>query len=711
MSSTAALQRLFKPRSIALVGATEKSLWSNMAYDNLQRFGFSGPIHLINPKGGTIYRRTAATSCQAVGEPIDAALLMVPEAALADAIGDLAAAGVAGAVVLSSGFAELGTAGAERQQRITAAARAGGLRLLGPNCLGFANFTISAPLWATQLRRPMKNRSVAIVSQSGATASQLAQFAYQQRVGITHLISTGNEADLDLADAIGFLAGEPEVRAVAVFMESARRPEAFLDAVSAVQAAGKPVVLLKVGTSAAASQAAQAHTGALVGDDRVFSAVCRQRGIVRVHTMEDLIATADLIGRVGPLPADGLALVGMSGGMCEIAADQAEREGVSIPTLQPETLQALRSVLPEFATPSNPLDVTGGAMLKPEFLEQALAAIARDPAIGVVAHLFDAPAKADEAGVGRKFLQHIGAGFKTAGKPGVMLSHSFMPVSEDARTLVEEAGITYSGAGLAHGVTALGHLIDWSRAQRRTQAETARTRATAPPATRPVSERQVLEHLAAHGVPVIPGPITTTAAQAVLAASQYEGAVVLKIASPDIAHKTEVGGVALALRGDEAIRQAWQQMMDRVRAARPDARIDGIIVSPMRGRGVELFVGTMRDPQWGPVIAVGLGGVFVEALKDTSLRRLPVSEADVLEMFQELRGRGLLDGFRGAPAIDRAAAARAIVAIGHAALALGDSLVSLEVNPLLAAGSQMEALDGLALWSAAHSSTSAENLS
>ncbi|MDB5969939.1 MAG: CoA-binding protein [Hydrocarboniphaga sp.] len=691
-----ALNRFFKPRSIALVGATEKSLWSNMAYDNLQRFGFAGPVHLINPKGGIIYKRQAAASCTAVGEPIDAALLMVPEAALADAIADLGRAGISGAVVLSSGFAELGASGAQRQQRITEAARAAGVRLLGPNCLGYVNFTSASPLWTTQLRRPMEDRSVAVVSQSGATAGQLAQFAYQQRVGFTHMISTGNEADIDIADAIEFLIGEDEVRSIAVFMETARRPAAFIRAVARAKAAGKPVVVLKVGTSEAAAKAAQAHTGSLVGDDKVFGAVCRRWGIPRVHTMEDLVGVADLIARVGPLKADGLALVGMSGGMCEIAVDQAERDGVPIPELQKETLARLRAALPEFATPSNPLDVTGGAMLKPELLETALGEIARDPGVGIVVHLFDAPAKIENVGIGRVFLKHIGAGFAAGGKPAVMLSHNYMPVSGDARTLAEEAGIIYSGAGLSHGIAAIGHLIAWSRVQR--AAPRAYAQASPKVVLRPVGERAVLGHLATSGVPVIPGPITRSADEAVAEAAKHAGAVVLKIASADIPHKTEAGGVALNIRGADAVGAAWVQMMDRVRAAKPGAHIDGIIVSPMRSEGVELFVGTMRDPQWGPVIAVGLGGVFVEALKDTSLRVLPIDESDVLEMFTELRGSALLDGFRGSPAVDRQATAAAVVAIGNAALALGEELVSLEVNPLLVAGSRVEALDGLTIW-------------
>ncbi|HEY9546755.1 MAG TPA: acetate--CoA ligase family protein, partial [Solimonas sp.] len=236
----------------------------------------------------------------------------------------------------------------------------------------------------------------------------------------------------------------------------------------------------------------------------------------------------------------------------------------------------------------------------------------------------------------------------------------------------------------------------WQRVDR------PQARAAPTTAERPNSERAVLDFLAAQGVPVIPARIATTADEAVAFARNLDAPVVLKIASPDIQHKTEVGGVALNLRGDDAVRTAFEQMMQRVKAAKPDAKLDGIIVSPMRGGGVELFVGTMRDPQWGAAIAVGLGGVFVEALKDTSLRLLPIAEHDALEMLGELRGSALLDGFRGAPAVDRATLAKIIAAIGNAALALGPDLVSLEINPLLAFDGGIEALDGLTVWEDAH---------
>lgn len=693
------LDRLFRPRSIALVGASDRSIWSVSAFDNLKRAGFEGRVVPVNPKGGVIHGVEAATSIAAIGEPIDAALLMVPEAVLGDTLQDLKTAGVGGAVILSAGFAETGEDGVQRQAALTAAAREAGIRILGPNCLGFANFADGAPIWTTPLRRPMPNPTLAVVSQSGALASQMEQFAYQQRIALTHMISTGNEADVTIADAIEYLAHRSEARAIALFLETVRDPVAFARAVEAANAAGKAVVVLKVGTSEAAAAAAQAHTGSLVGDDRVFDALCRRLGVVRVKSLEELVVTADVIGRVGKVERPGLAMLAMSGGLCEIAVDQAEVEGLFLPTLAPATLTALREALPSYATPNNPLDTTGAAMTQPDLIAEALRIVSNDPSIGMVSFVFDAPAKADARGFAARFIDAVGQGIKDAATPGLMFSHTFSPVSAEGRGMTDSAGVAYSGGGLRHALTAIGHLFRWSSAKAR-PLDLGRAAGARPEIGG--GERGVLDYLASHGVPVIPGVVATSDEQAVETARTFDSMAVLKIASPDIPHKTEVGGVALRLSGDEAVAEAYADIRARVAAARPDARIDGVIVSPMRSAGVELFVGTLKDPQWGPAIAVGLGGVFVEALKDTSLRLLPITEADALEMMDELRGKALLDGFRGAAPVDRAAAARAIVAIGEAALALGSDLMSLEVNPLLADGDRIEALDGLVIWEDSH---------
>lgn len=691
----AALCKLFQPRSIALVGATERSVWSVAAHENLVRFGFSGRVIPVNPKGGIIHGLTAVESCAAVGEPIDAALLMVPEAALPDTLDDLAQAGVGGAVILSAGFAETGADGAVRQASLTALARRAGIRLLGPNCLGFANFVDSAPLWTTPLRRPMANPMLALVSQSGALASQLEQFCYQQRVALTHMISTGNEADIGIADAIEHLAQRPEVRAIALFLETVRHPAHFIRAAEAARRAGKSIVVLKVGKSLAAAQAAQAHTGSLVGNDQIFDAVCARLGIVRAPSLEDLIITADLLCRLGPDLKPGLGLVAMSGGLCEIAIDQAEAEHLPLPAPRPETLEALRAALPSFATPNNPLDVTGAVIRNPELAATALATLARDPGIGLVAFAFDAPPKPDSHGFVETMMRTIAEGIRSGSKPGLMLSHTVSVVSAEARALTDTHGIAYSGGGLNHVLPALARIM-------RVRGHGLPQPAPTPPAGRPISEREVLAHVADFGVSVVPARIAASADEAAAAAACFDAPVVLKILSPDIPHKTEVGGVVLGLKGEAEVRAAYDALLARVAGARPEARIGGVIVSPMRSGGVELFIGTMRDPQWGPAIAVGLGGIFVEALKDTSLDLLPLTHDQALAMIDRLQGRALLDGFRGAPAVDRAELARTIVAVGEAALALGPDLVSLEINPLLADGPRVEALDGLAIWEVAH---------
>lgn len=689
----ASLDRLFKPRSVALVGASERSIWSVSAFDNLKRAGFT-EIHAVNPKGGEIHGLQAHTSVSAIEGGVDAALLMVPEVALMDTIDDLQAAGVGGAVVLSAGFAETGHEGKEKQAALAAKARSAGIRLLGPNCLGFANFVDSVPVWTTPLRRPQPNPTLAVVSQSGALASQIEQFAYQQRIALTHMISTGNEADVSVADAIEWLAHRSEAKAIALFLETVREPARFLQAVEAANAAGKAIVVLKVGTSEAAAKAAQAHTGSLVGDDRVFDALCRRLGIVRVHSLEELVVTADIIGRVGRVETPGLAMLAMSGGLCEIAVDQADVEGLALPALSETTLGKLRETLPSYATPANPLDTTGAAMTNPQLIADGLRLASEDPSIGLVSFVFDAPNKPDARGFAERFIRAVGEGAKSAATPTLLFSHTFSPVSAEARALTDDAGVAYSGGGLKHALTAIGHLFKWSSA-------TPTPLLLASSAHKPdiaAGERGVLDYLAAYGVPVIPGQIVATAAEAVALAEGFDAPAVLKIASADIPHKTEVGGVALNLTGADDIAASFDAMMARVKDAKPDAAIDGIIVSPMRSTGVELFVGTLKDPQWGPAIAVGLGGIFVELLKDTALRLLPVTEQDVLDMLDELKGSALLDGFRGSAPVDRLAVAKAVKAIGDAALALGSEAVSLEVNPLLVDGDRVEALDGLIVW-------------
>jgi acyl-CoA synthetase (NDP forming) len=690
------LNAMLRPRSIALVGATDRSRWSQNTFDNLINRKYPGDVHLVSRRGGTVHGRGAATSCVAIGAPIDLALLMVPMAAIDEALGDLAAADIHNAVILTSGFAETGHEGADHQARLATLARLHGVSLLGPNCLGFVNFIDNVPLWTGGFRAPTRHGSVAVVTQSGANGSFISSLAAQHEVGLSHMVSTGNEADLDCADFIDHLIDQPEVRAIALFAETIRHPPSFASAARRAIAAGKPIVVLKIGLSEVTARSAQAHTGALVGDDRVFDGVCRQLGIVRVESIEDLLFTADVITRTGVLQPRGLAVVSISGGACEVVADRAQVLNVPMPELSDAAIAELRAALPSFGTPHNPLDITGGAVLQPDLFEQGLRILAKQAEFSALACLFDVPIAEELA---TEFvltaLRHIAAGLHAADMPTLMISHTVKPVTAVATRIIDEIGLPYVSSGLHHGMNALGSAFWWSEQYRRLAGTTAAIATIADASERPRSERTTLDYLTRCNVPVVPTTLARDADQAMAAARAIGGRVALKIASDDIAHKSDIGGVVLNVEGDAAVAEAFRRIMA---VAPADASVDGVLVAPMRSNGLELFIGCTRDPQWGPVIAVGLGGVWVEVLQDVALRTLPIDAAEVKRMFAELRGAKLLHGVRGMQAVDLDAVAAVIARIGDAAVALGPDLEALEVNPLWVRGGDVEALDALAVW-------------
>jgi acyl-CoA synthetase (NDP forming) len=298
-AGTRDLSTMLRPRSIALVGATDRSTWSKATFTNLTTRKYNGEVHLVARRGGTVHGRPAATSCAAIGKPIDLALLMVPVNAIEDAMADLGAASVRNAAILTSGFAESSHDGAAQQTKLAETARRFGIALLGPNCLGFVNFLDDVPLWTGAIRAPSQPGTIAVISQSGATGGFIASLAQQQEIGLSHLISTGNEADLDGATFADYLLDDERVHAVAMFIETIRDPHHFAAVAQKARRARKPIVVLKVGLSDVTARSAQAHTGSLVGDDRAFDGICRQFGIVRVNSIEDLLFTADIIARTG----------------------------------------------------------------------------------------------------------------------------------------------------------------------------------------------------------------------------------------------------------------------------------------------------------------------------------------------------------------------------------------------------------------------------
>lgn len=697
--TTSPLLRLFNPRSIAILGASEKNPWGAMALKLLDNFNFTGPIHLVNRRGGTVLGRPTVTAATGIGEPVDAAFIAVPAAGLAEAVEEMAAAGIRQGVVVTSGFAEIGPEGVAEQARVFSRAGDLGLTLLGPNSLGFNNFVNKVGLGTLPLVTPtLAAPRVGLVSQSGATAGILCRTAARTNVSLTYAVALGNEAQVGLAEVLDFLVDDAGTRAIAVFAETIRDPAGFIPVAKRALAAAKPIIMLKVGVGELAAAVAQAHTGALVGDDRIFDAVCAELGIIRVQTLEELLTTADFLAFTGVLPDRKFAVASISGGACEMMADLGEAHGVPFARFTAETVARVAAELPGYGAAHNPLDITGAAMADPDLFRRSIAAIAPDPEVGLVAACFELPTDAAElSGFNRPAIRAIAQGIAEAGVKGFLLQQTYQPISEFGRSIAQEAGLGQVVSGLDHAMRAVGAAFAWS----------AKVRAGLPPplalpapiAARPVTERETLEMLGAVGVPVVPARIVRSRDAAMAAAAAIAEPVALKILSPDIPHKTEVGGVRLHLSGDAVVGEAYDAIMASVTAARPQARIDGVIVSPMRTGGLELLVGVARDSGWGLALAVGFGGVLVELLQDSSLCRLPVSPAQVREMLVGLRGARLLAGYRGAPATDLDVVAETISRIGNAALALGPDLASLEINPLWVRGDKVECLDALAVWS------------
>lgn len=700
-TSDHAVARLLKPRSIAIVGASDRSRWSGTMLRNLKAGGYPGRIHLVNPKGGVVHGEPAAVNCLDVDGPVDMGIVMVPGQAVPDVIGDLADAGAGSAMILTSGFAEIGPEGAELQERVAGSAQARNLRLLGPNSLGYMNFVDDTWAWAAPVRPPSRKGGVAVVSQSGATAYFISTLAHQQDVGLSHVVATGNEADFDVCSFIEYFIDDPHTRVIALFAETVRDPERFINAAERALRMAKPLVVLKVGASEVSAKSAAAHTGALVGDDRVFDGICRQFGIVRVTSLEELLATSDIMARTGVLDPGGLAVVSNSGGICEIAADQAEARGIDLPELSAATAEALATMLPGYGTPHNPLDLTGG--IDPAQCGNVIRALGEQPGVAaVLCPYYDIPTEPDQ--VSDRLTQlhaHLSRGLNAISVPGILVSYTNTTVNDLSRSIMSRIDAPYVACGLDRAIDGLAGAIRWSERQRHFAARGRGANAARGESTergRPHSENEALEFLARHGVPVVPMTLARSEEEALAAAGTIGGPVVLKVASPDIAHKSDIGGVALNLEGNDAVASAYRGLIAAAGQHMPDARLDGVLVAPMRDRGFEVFVGVSRDPQWGPVLAVGMGGIWVEILQDVALRLLPAGPEEIRRMLAELRSARLLDGQRGIPAANLDVLATAIAAVGDAALSLGSDLVELDVNPLWVRGDQVEALDALFVW-------------
>jgi len=692
------LDALMMPRSIAIIGASQDATKiGGRPVDLLRRYGYAGKIYPVNPKAEMVQGLQAYASVGALPEAPDLAIVAVDAERAPEAIEQCADRGVRSVVVFSSGFAELGEQGRAMQDRLLAAARRTGMRLLGPNCLGAVSIPEKAiATFSIVLEHSMpKAGSLGIVSQSGNLGSYTMRMASDRGAGISRFMTTGNECDIDIADGIAWLARDPATRVILCCFEACRDAERLIAALTEARDAGKPVIALKVGTSEAGQAAAASHTGAMAGSDAVFDALLARYGAVRVRSIEELIDLGHAASILLPdrLPKGRrLAVVTASGGFGVLLADAAQAVGLSLPELSEATQRAILELVP-FASARNPVDATAQMSSRPDMLQKILSAVVADDRTDVIVLPLPFSLHMPRLrSVYMETLRYIRAQYPD--RPVILC------VEGPPDALAELHAIGYptipSFDGCCAIVASLARLQALASAPKEaSQIAVAKATPLAADAFR--HELGAKHALAEAGIPVLAERLVSDADAAARAAREIGFPVVLKIASPDLPHKTEVGGVAVGLRSEEEVRQAHARMLTRVADKAPHAAIDGVIVAPMANGLSELILGGRIDPVFGPVVMVGLGGIFAEIMQDTAVQMAPVSETQAMAMLKSLKAFAVLDGARGRRRTDLKAAAQAIAALSRFAVAHADTVSEIDINPLLlkADGEGAVALDAL----------------
>jgi acyl-CoA synthetase (NDP forming) len=678
----AGLDAFFKARGVAVLGASEDiTKIGGRPVHLLRKYGYAGPVYPVNPRGGMLQGLQAYASILDTPTAPDLAILAVPVDATLQAVKDCAERGVRGVIVLTSGFAEAGPEGAALQARMVEVARSHGMRLLGPNCLGTVNVTdalVGSFSIALEQNMPPAGQ-VGIVSQSGNIGSFTMQNMAQRGLGVSRFIATGNEADVDVADGIESLARDTDTRIILCCMETCRDARRLATALDSARQQGKPVVVLKIGATEQGQAAAASHTGALAGSDAVFDAVFKRYGALRVRSFEDLLNVGHAASQLlpGRLPKNrAVTLVAASGGFGIMMADAMSEAGMSMPELAQSTRARIREAVPGAGT-NNPVDASAQMSSRPDILLKMLTALLDDPGQATLVLLLALSLYNTRLrGVYLEALARV----RVSHPERLLVIISNGPpdaVAEiNALGIPVFPGISASASGLA-GLAQLGQL-----------ARVAAPVAYAGPvdAVDPAvfrNEFHAKQALAAAGIDVPREEVVDSAEAAVRSARQTGYPVVLKIVSQDIAHKTEIGGVALDLQNDGAVREAYGRLIANAARHAPAARIDGVLVAPMLRGGVELIAGISRDPVFGPVVMVGLGGIYAEILKDVAVQLAPVSEAEALGMLQSLRMFPLLDGARGQPRADVAAAARTVARLSEFACRHAADVAEIDMNPIL----------------------------
>lgn len=694
------LDRVLNPRSIAIVGASPRTgSFGERLLANLS--DYEGRVHLVNAKYDQLGERRCYPSLKALPEVPDCVAITVPRDAAESVVLEAAEAGAGGVILYASGYAE--TALPERiaqQRRLSQIATERGLRILGPNCLGIANYARRARITFSEYPapRPQHAFSIGIASQSGAL-SQAASQAIECGASVSHAFSAGNQCDVDVADFVAYLANDPNCKSIACVFEGMAEPERLLEAAELAWAADKPLLIHKIATGALGASAAISHTGSLAGSNSAYRAAFERAGAIVVENFEALMEAAAFFAKAPPPRARGVAVIATSGGAGIMAADKAEMHGVPLPQPSDAVRKVLETHIPDFGSARNPCDVTAQVVNNPKSLWACGEAVLSDDAYGAVvmpqpvAFDFHTPRIAAFSELSQRF------GKITC---NVLISGWLQgPASREAE--MDPRVAQFRSMDRCFATLAAWHRRDEQRrAPARklkrssdSQAVAATARLIEDAKNSSLTEREAKAVLAAYGIPVVGERLVNSADEAVAAATALGMPVALKVESPDLPHKTEAGVIRLNLGNVSDVRAAYEGVMANANRVTPAPRINGVLVQPMIPAGVEIMIGGRIDAQLGPLILVGMGGVLVELLKDTSMQLAPVTHAEAEAMLMRLKGSRLLTGFRGSDPVNVQRLADIICRVSELLADHRELIDELDINPLICNGVRIVAVDAL----------------
>ncbi len=690
----ASLDVIFQPRSVAIVGASDDpSRIGGRPLAHALAHGYAGKIYPVNPARDAVQGLRSYKSILDLPDSVDCAIIALPEGQVAPTLEQCAARGVRGAVVFSGGFAELGEAGIRSQARLREIARVHGIRMLGPNCIGsysvrhhaYQTFLTNVPLQVHE-----GQPRLGLVSQSGGYGAHILQLALRRGLVVEKLATTGNEADVELGEVIRWMAESDDIDIIVAYIEGVRSKETFIEGLRTAHAQRKPVILLKVGATAEGAAAAASHTAALAGADAVYDAVLRDYGALRAESTEHVLDIVYALSNRRQLRSRKLCVTSVSGGAGVQLADFASHYGLQLPAPPPEAQARLREIVP-FGSPKNPVDITAQIVNQPEIFEKSLDILLDAGYDSIVTWLGPAVSNVRAGTPMREAVERA-----VARHPDAQLTFSMFSDDEALAPYHRLGCLIFEEPQRAmRALASLEHLhAGFARALPATPDLGAAPLLQAGKSFNEAEAKQVLSRI---GVGLLDERLVRTPDEAGEACHAFGRPVAIKVVSPDIMHKSDVGGVALGITTPQDAVSAVQRMAAALAERAPAARVEGYLVSPMLSGGTECIVGIHSDPLFGPVVMFGIGGVLVELVQDVAFAMAPLDEAGALALVQRVKGHRLLTGFRNAPAGDMPALARAIAALSQLASRNADRLQTLEINPLvvMSQGQGVIALDAV----------------